>query len=288
VSRDLVYSQCRAAELPGLIAQLDLEFVAGRGRTVSLATRFPALLGASNLANIFVARLADRVVAATAVKKFLWIAGGREHFAAMIGMVWTDPACRGRGIASSLLASVADALRADTDFAVLWTAQPGFYARAGWAAEDCGSLGEMPGAGAGGPHGAAPDFERVRGIWQGLNQRVARDAAWRPPLPLAVTSLELYEATGAYALAGRQDGSLYCFEMLGDISGLGPILQQMRESCGKLCFNERTASPVYDWLSGQGVKWQEKPLAMWLPLKMRLVPRTALGKAWYVPWLDRI
>lgn len=280
------YSQCQTAELPGLVAQLDLEFVAGRGRDISLALRFPALFGPSNLGNLFVARDVQRVIAAIAVKRFLWIDGDREYSGAMIGMVWTDPARRGQGIASRLLTHVGDSLRPAADFAVLWTAQPGFYARAGWEARDCGSFGEIAGAGAAGSQGRAPDFRRVHTIWRALPRRVERDTAWQPPLPLAASSLEMYEAKGAYALAGRQGDTLYCYEMLGDTAAFGSILEGMRESCAKLCFNERTASPAFAWLSQQGVRWQDKPLAMWLPLKNPAVRRAAAG--WYIPWLDRI
>ena len=236
--------------------------------------------------NIFVARDAGRAVAAIAVKPFAWIAGGREFAAAMIGMVWTDPAWRGQGIATRLLQFVDDALRPVAEFAVLWTARPDFYARSGWLAGDCASFGEIAGTGSAQSRGSPADFALARPLWQSLAQRVARDPAWEPPLPLAALSLEMYAAQGAYALAGRQGDALYCYEILGEPARFDAIFRVMRAGCRTLYFNERTGSPAYQWLAREGVSWQDKPLAMWLPLRASFAP--AATHDWYIPWLDRI
>jgi predicted N-acetyltransferase YhbS len=280
------FSRCEPGELAGLVARLDEEFIFGRGRTTSLALRFPRELCAANLDNVFVAREAGAIAAAMVVKRFRWMAAERAFTAAMLGMVWTAPEKRGAGLGSTLLARVSDALQEDVDFAVLWTANPAFYVRGGWTGADNGHLGRVDGSGGRALPRGAIDFERVRAIWQRQPQRVERDAFWRPPLPAAAESLELFAEPGAYAIAGRREDTLYCYEMLGDESGFAAILDGLRAACTTLLFNENAGSPAYAWLSRQGVRWEKKPLAMWLAARKR--DPAGLRGDWYVPWLDRI
>jgi predicted N-acetyltransferase YhbS len=279
-------SPCTAGELPELIAGLDAEFVFGRARSTSLALRYPALLVPANLDNIYVCREQDRVVASIAVKLFHWITAERNYTGAMIGMVWTAPARRGSGLASRLLAQVGETLSAHADFAVLWTAQPGIYQGAGWVAGDCASFGVIEGDNPAGARGAPVDFAKVRAIWQSQTPRADRGSGWQPPLPLPAEALEMFTVAGAYAIAGRRGDELYCYEMPGDIAVLDALLAQMRASCRILRINERSGSPTQHCLSQLGVKWERKPLAMWLPLKDPAAIQAAGG--WYMPWLDRI
>jgi predicted N-acetyltransferase YhbS len=280
------FSRCASSELAGLIERLDDEFISGRGRAVSLAARFPRELSASNLDNLFVAREAGQITGAIVVKRFRWVVPQREYAGAMLGMVWIAPKKRGAGLGSKLLSHVGDALRDSVDFAVLWTGNPAFYARAGWKSADHGRFGRIDGNGQNAASRAAMEFERARAIWRCQPRRVERDASWQPPLPPPAESLELFEGAGAYALAGRREETLCCYELLGDETEFAAILDTMRACCATLYFNENTGSPSYAWLSGQGVSWEEKPLAMWLPARERN-PSGFRGD-WYIPWLDRI
>jgi predicted N-acetyltransferase YhbS len=290
-------SSCTPAELPGLLDALDMEFVFGRGRKLSLAERFPEVFAPAHVEHLLVAREQGRIVASIAVRNFRWLDGGDEHAGAMIGMVWTDPASRGRGLASLLLGHLQQALAERADFAVLWTAQPQFYARLGWIAADCASFGTIEGTAAA-PHATASrvEFTALESIWRQQPQRVARPATWQPPLPLPAEALEFFRAGDAYAIAGRERAKgrqgtkrsgdkLYCYEILGSAAAIPALLANMRARCGTLHFNERTDSAAYRALAGLGVAWEVKPLAMWLPLRAE-VASAALG--WYVPWLDRI
>jgi hypothetical protein len=117
-------------------------------------------------------------------------------------------------------------------------------------------------------------------------QQVARDPDWKPPLPLPATSLEMFVADKAYAIAGRLGDALYCHEFRGDEPDFPILYDCLRESCKTLYFNERCESRAHGWLALNGVKWQPKPLAMWLPLRDARCPDAASG--WYIPWLDRI
>ena len=279
-------SACAPAELPGLIAQLDAEFIFGRGRKHSLIHRFPALLTPSNHENIFVAREQGRIVSAIVVKLFQWITGDRRFSGAMLGMVWTDPQQRGRGHGTRLLEHVKNELRHRADFAVLWTSQPAFYERTGWIAGDCAVLGQTAGSGNTGSARPAVNFESLRAIWKCQPQRVEREAHWHLPLPVDAEAREVFAAGSAYAIAGRNGNTLYCYEWLGDDTEFGAILGNMRAGCATLRFNERAGSRACGWLSEHGVTWENKPLAMWLPLREQGILDTATD--WYIPWLDRI
>jgi hypothetical protein len=204
----------------------------------------------------------------------------------MIGMVWTAPARRGSGLASRLLAQVGESLRTQADFAVLWTAQPGIYQGAGWVAGDCASFGVIEGDDPAGARGVFVDFAKVHTIWQSQTQRVDRDSGWQPPLPLSAEALEMFTVAGAYAIAGRHGDELYCYEMPGDIAALDALLAQMRAGCRVLRINEQSGSPTQHCLSQLGVKWERKPLAMWLALRDPDAIQAAGN--WYMPWLDRI
>ena len=278
-------SPCAPAELPELVSRLDTEFVTGRGRSVSLALRFPSLFDAGNADNIWAIRNEGRIAAALVTRHFIWIAGSRQYNAAMIGMVWTDPALRGKGLASLLLEHVTGVLKSGTDFAVLWTAQPEFYLRLGWMSRDRASFGEIEG-GNGENRGEDVAFERVRQLWEAQPQRAARGADWNPPLPLPATALEMFVADGAYAIAGRQSAKLYCHEILGNEADFPTLFERLRASCGTLYINERIESQAYRWLDRHGVRWRANPLAMWLALRNDSCLDAAHD--WYIPWLDRI
>jgi predicted N-acetyltransferase YhbS len=276
---------CTPAELPELVAKLDAEFISGRGRSVSLATRFPLLFAAAGANNVWTIRDDGRIAAALVIRPFDWVDHGRQFHAAMIGMVWTEPALRGTGLASRLLEHAARVLNGTADFAVLWTAQPDFYTRLGWIARDHASFGEIEG-GNGVASGEPVAFESVRKYWEILPQRALRAHDWQPPLPLPATAIEMFVSGSAYAIAGRQGGKLFCHEFVGDPADFPGLFGRLRASCATLYFNERSGSQAHVWLAQNGVAWQGKPLAMWIALRDRNSLAAAGG--WYIPWLDRI
>ncbi len=132
-------------DLERLLPLLDDAFIFGRQRTVSLRHRFPAVFRRDNLENLLLCLHGKEILSALAIRRFILRENGEHWRGAMIGAVYTRPEQRGQGLASRLLETAAQRLRADgADFGVLWTTQPGFYARLGWVAADCGMLGEMP------------------------------------------------------------------------------------------------------------------------------------------------
>jgi predicted acetyltransferase len=135
---------CTTTEYPALLAALDAEFVSGRGRTISLARRFPHAVGLAHLRNLHVLRDNGACVACAVSRPFAWNATNQRWHGAMIGMVYTAPVARGQGFASRLLEAVVAQLKAeDFDFAVLWSGLEGFYEHLGWTRAENGLFGEV-------------------------------------------------------------------------------------------------------------------------------------------------
>jgi predicted N-acetyltransferase YhbS len=296
----VVIRQAVPADLERLLPLLDDEFVFGRGRRISLAQRFPAVYCAANSENIFLCEENGELLSAFAVKRFDWQDEGRISRGAMIGAVYTAPQRRGEGLASRLLKWGTEKLRQNgIDFAVLWTAQPAFYARLGWVAADCGLLGETTGnAGASAsadgvttmPAGDCARVEDIRRHWlASLTRRGAED--WRQlPLPADTVDLlirgESVEAA-CYALVGHAGMTSILYEMVGHPAGFPALWMEARRNCQRILVNDSAASASRTWLAQDtDIDWQEKQLAMWLPLSERVeMPRL---RQWYIPYFDRI
>ncbi len=279
------------AELPALIALLDEEFIFSRARSVSLALRFPDVLRGENCANILVACRGGDIAAAIAIKRFDWIAPERSWRGAMIGMVYTRPAMRGQGFASRLLRAAQTALRAEgTDFAVLFTAQSGFYRRLGWTTSDCGMFGSCispGGAAAGCSQADAGAIEAMR--VRSSEAHLQRDGASYRTLPLPAERLEMRISPcgAAYAIYGLRAENAYVYEIGGAPSGYAALWQDCCAARRTVYVNARRGSEAQRWLSGiPGFGWHEQALAMWLPLAEPACARSFEG--WYIPFLDRI
>jgi len=282
---------CAPDELPALVALLDEEFIFSKGRSVSLAQRFPAALHADNCPNLLVACRGDAIAACLVIKRFDWIAPERRWRGAMIGMVYTRPAARGQGLASQLLRAAQEQLRtAGTDFAVLFTAQPGFYRRLGWISVDCGVFGTYtsPGGSAAGCAPADTDaVEALRRCRPGA--QMPRDGLSYRTLPLPAERLELRVSpdAAAYAVYGVQADCAYVYEFGGAPSGYAALWQDICALPRTVYVNEQRGSAAQQWLFNlPGMNWRDHALAAWLPLAEPACARH-FGE-WYLPYLDRI
>ncbi|MGH8598173.1 MAG: GNAT family N-acetyltransferase, partial [Gammaproteobacteria bacterium] len=133
---------CLAADFEALVAALDAEFVTKRGRTLSLAQRFPHVLSSDRLENIYVLYANDALVSSVVTRPFTWRADEDPWRGAMIGMVYTAPEARGQGYGSRLLDTVTQRLTANgTEFAVLWSGLHGYYESRAWIRHDTGMFG---------------------------------------------------------------------------------------------------------------------------------------------------
>lgn len=273
-------------ELLGEVGALvDEVFAASRG-ALSTAVRFPHVLTAANIANVFVGLVRGRVVATVATRRFAWRRHEESGRAAMAGLVATHPAHRGQGVATALLEGAVAGLAEDGASAVvLWTTRPSLYERVGFRREDPGVLGAVPG-GAGDrdlpaaePVAPSP-LEAIRresaALWI---ERTAE--AWDcvpPPAGEVVT----YRTERAYALAGRAGGASYLYELAGDEGDFDRLLQALRRDADAVFVNDASGTASYRLLDGLGVEWQAKPLGMWL----RLASGAPTGL--YIPYFDRI
>lgn len=288
--------RCLPAELPALIALLDEEFIFSKGRRLSLARRFPALLRPGNCPDILLACRGAAIAACVVVKRFDWIAPESRWRGAMIGMVYTHPAERGRGLASQLLRAAEQALRADgTAFAVLWTARPSFYQRLGWTASDCGVFGTWSGAG-GATTGSTTTScaPAPAGMVDALRLRSAEPHALREPecyltLPPPAERLQLLASPDgeAYAIYGIRADDAYVYEFGGAPAAYPALWRDIATAHATVYINERRGSAAHQWLLRQsGIHWRDQALAMWLALAEPACARHFSD--WYLPYLDRI
>lgn len=293
------------ADLPRLLPLLDEEFVFAKGRDISLAERFPTLFAAAQSPNLLLAvDEAQEIAAALAMRRFSWRDEEEIFSAAMIGAVYTRPDRRGQGLASRLLQEAAQRLRQDdVDFAVLWTGQPAFYARLGWQAADCGLLGsiELAPSKPALPAGVrALPLNAATAQVEALRRRCLPALTLRSPddyrqLPLPAEHIELLwmETDGqpAYALFGTRGDYALVYELVGELAdepaGFPALWQSICAGRRQVWVNEQAGSPAQRWLGAHTpIVWQEKPLAMWLPLRQDL-PLARLAQC-YIPFFDRI
>lgn len=289
------------ADLPRLLPLLDEEFVFAKGRKLSLAERFPCLFTAAQPPSLLLAvDEAQEIAAALAMRRFNWREREEIFSGAMIGTVYTRPDRRGQGLASRLLQEAAQRLRQEeVAFAVLWTGQPAFYARLGWQAADCGLLGSLelaPSAPALPAGVRALPLRAAQAQVEELRRRCLPALTLRSPddyrqLPLPAEGIELLwtEAHGqpAYALFGTHGDHAFVYELVGEPASFPALWQGICAGRRQVWGNDRPGSPSQHWLGAHTpIVWQEKPLAMWLPLRQSL-PLARLAQC-YIPFFDRI
>ena len=140
---DIRIRPCAPSDLPAVIAAVDREFIFDKGRSLSMARRYPNVLSLDNLGHILVAGSRRSIRGALGIRTFDYADGPRVWRGAMIGMVWVDPRCRGKGLGRALMAEAERVLKEESlDFGVLWTGIPGFYEPGGWSPKDPSLFGE--------------------------------------------------------------------------------------------------------------------------------------------------
>lgn len=283
-----------------MIPLLDEEFVFGKGRTISLSQRFPTVYCGDNLSNILLCTDGEAMLSALAMRPFDWCVDGEIFRGAMIGAVYTHPARRGEGLASRLLETAATRLRDEgVDFGVLWTVQQAFYASLGWEAADCGVFGEIE-VGRFSPESSggvttlpaeagAPLLEGVRRRW--LNAMTLRRPDDYRQLPLPAERVDVLwredQGKSAYALLGSSGTTGFLYELAGHPDSYPALWREACRGRQRMFVNDRANSPSCRWLADHaGIRWQNKNLAMWLPLSGR-VAMSRLGQ-WAIPYFDRI
>ena len=284
-------------ELPGIIRQLDQEFVYTKRRSMSLTRRFPHALSADKIDRIRVA-VADGVLCGALVTRtFEWAVGREIWLGAMIGMVWVDSQYRGMGIGSDLLRSTTQFLR-DTGvaFGVLWTGSSAFYERAGWFLSDRSLLGDAAphpilsriaevSCRPLGPEDVAP-LECLRSST--LKSRVVRKTVDYCAVPIPAEKVLCFSADGkGFALVGERDGTGFLYEMIGPSYTWEVLWFAVTASFEKLLINGHSDDPFSRWLAeNKLVAWRPQQKAMWLQVSDCL--ERSLISTWHIPYYDWI
>jgi predicted N-acetyltransferase YhbS len=289
----------RADEWEEWVRNLDQEFILGKGRRGSLASRLPHVVNRALTSNVYVARSGSGWMASVAVRKFEWRTPARNWQGAMVGLVYTKPECRGRGAAAGLLREVATHLRTEgVEFGVLWTKIQDYYRRLGWVSADHGLFGQGTAsrfardAARAQPFeaGEIPYVEAIRERW--CPCRVARTAACYAARPLPCDSLELVKAQApgeaeGYALVGRAGDVGYVYEVHGAPAAYISIWEALCASYAKVLVNDHAGGVFSSWLSNsKAIVWGEQQQTMWYPLSKDAT--VDLLAQWHVGYFDRI
>lgn len=269
----VTFGRATPSDLDAVLAVVDAEFVAGRGRTGSFRTRFPSMYTADCAGDIVLARAPDGLAGVAAIKRRTMTTGDRSIRLAMIGGVWIRPALRGQGLGQRLMGEVERTLSGGSvDVAVLWTGQPAFYEKSGWRAKDAGLFGTataMPPSAASKAAVVKID-DAVAGHLEKIRARqpfpiVARTLADYRTLPSPAECVECIIAEpAAYALVGRAGDAVYVYEMAGDAARFGGVLAEAGRGAQRVFINDHPATASHAWLSSHArVDWRPQHLAMW-------------------------
>lgn len=297
---DLSSFECRRLNTASLseraqaVALADGEFIQARGRSGSLADRYPLAFDLASGNEIWGVFGLDReLISMTARRRVDWRFDGCDRAGSMIGLVCTHPNWRRRGLAGRILEHLVAAARADGDaFAVLWSGQGEFYQQRGWIAGDPGLLGTLEAAPATGSHHPSPPdtagiaaAQLIRtAVEPSLVRRTA--TAWRG-CPIPCKSIDLYVEQDGYALVGRADGGLtILFEMLGDPASFETLWDLGVCGAREIYVNSHDGSPLRSWLSTKGLAWARQDLAHWISFTDDFViPNAEMP---WIPYFDRI
>ena len=283
-------SLCAPDAWPSLLEALDREFVFSRGRTLSLAQRYPsALADQPTPSGLRVCVAEGKLASACVVRPFEWQCTDAFR-GAMIGCVWTAPDQRGRGHAAFLLRSVADELaRNGTDFAVLWSGLNGFYEALGWQRADPGLFAVVTGeaAGARTPLSAINAHEMAAVRRSPGHGWVARGTLDWCTLPLPVAEVGIIRSGDAWALCGEHDAVRYVYETHGVAQAMAGLWPALTAGVARLNINDAKGNPLPEWLTAKGLAaFSPQRLAFWRLFSTRA--QDGDWSRWHIPWFDRI
>lgn len=297
---NVTIKKCDIELLPKLLSLVDTEFIYNKGRTVSLATRYPNLFSKNNLDNVFVACSGGTVAATTSVRKFILHSDGRSWSGAMIGLVCTASDARGRGLGSHVMDSIVDECKnTDVDFLVLWTGINGFYERLGWVTEDEGAIGKInlelfysndalidP------LNSTKLEFDWIESIRKKyLSRKVLRCKDDYSVIPPSVDFVDffLYKRIGfeSYAIVGRRERTSFIYEMVGNQESFPVLLHSIGKHVDSVFINDNPNSVSGQWLTKRKcVQWQSQNQTMWYKLSDCFSNVSCKGL--YIPYFDRI
>ena len=131
--------------------------------------------------------------------------------------------------------------------------------------------------------------EELRRRW--LNATTLRRPEDYRQLPLPAERVDLLrhedQDKAAYALLGSSGTTGFLYELAGHPDSYAALWREACRDRQRIFVNDSRDSPSALWLSRHtGIIWQNKRLAMWLPLSARVTaPRL---EQWVIPYFDRI
>ena len=288
-----IIDRCTEAEWPALLAALDATFVTDRGRTGSLASRFPNAMGEMAFSNTVVLRQGEEISSCCVMREFDWITPDAQWRGAMIGMVYTKAAARGRGYAAQVLSHALTPLHAKgVDFAVLWSGLDHYYENLGWTRHDRGLLGTLNLAPSPAlSHHPLPAVDRLSHLQrENQPQRMPRNAVDWTVTPLPASTTEIFSAEAdddAYALVGLNGETRYVYEVVGKPTSFPMLWHQISAGARQVYVNDVVGSAWHRWLiANTAMQFKDQALAHWRLLSPRA--HQARWRGWHIPWFDRI
>jgi predicted N-acetyltransferase YhbS len=281
---------------PAVVALMDGVFIHAKGRSKSVAVRFPNVFGHGAQSKFIIAREGALVLGALAMRSFQWRVGQEAFSGVMVGFVCTAESARGQGIGTHLMMQAAKQLRADhADFGVLWTTLHRFYAPLGWTLSDAGIFAPFASGTCEEPqpgwmradNRAFPKLEKLRTALESI--RVNRHPVDYRVIPSSVDSVECWstESGRSYALVGRSNSAAYVYEVLGSADQFPIVGASLRAIAPAVFLNYHPGSSFGRWvLAESGGRGTPQNQAMWLPLSARMAPFSL--DQWYIPFFDRI
>ncbi len=296
--------KCRAGDLPEVIKIVDKEFIIDKKKSISLAKRFPKLLSLDNLENIYVVKIAEKIVATTLVKLFSYHQQKNTWQGAMLGEVCTLPNFRGKGIGKFLLEKVCHNLQAKSiDFGVLWTKIPEFYSKFGWQIFDKSLFTQIQGL-ANNTNQAElkasyelkiSDYELVEGIRRRhLDYKVIRNKNDYQRIPLPVETVLLFTANQeerplAYALVGQSANAAYLYELCGETIFYEKLWQQILTSFTTVYINDQEDSNSAKWFNQKITpNWEFQTQTMALDISGEISKQKINLRDLHIAYFDRI
>jgi len=283
------------AGLPAVRSLVDRVFLAGRGRSGSMCSRFPGVLAGA------VAAFEGSEPVGVVALRDVALDDGRRHWpVTMAGLVAVRADQRGAGIGGALLAGVrAELEHRGSELGVLWAGRHDLYAAHGWRTADPSVRATLYGE----PAAAAPAgiatldpalaAREQLDVLAALSDhdtpvRVLRgpDRFLAVPPPANRVVIHVADAA-AYAAVGVQGADAYVYELAGDPAALPALWDAVLAGHERVTVNGRRDGAAERWLeTTRGVRFEAQELALWLPLTPAAEAAPIGG--WHIPWLDRI
>ncbi len=288
--------ECPTDALPAFVDLVDAEFLRARGRSGSVLERYPGVFDAQNLNNLHTAWYSDQLAGTVAVKEFKLETDEQKLNGAMLGFVCVNPAIRGQGVGSKLVAHVTQQLAAkELSFSVLWTTRPDFYQRYGWMANDKGVIGELSNLK---KLDESISPNRLTESWQLIEEirlnsqeaKVHRERTNYNVVPCPVNDVFCFikpvKTEGAYAIVGSNGSTGIVYELVGHPSQFPLVWSDLCGRYDRILINDCAGTPSFQWLAqNTDVNWKLQNQAMWI-----LGPNSESVsiEQLYVPYFDRI